>query len=97
MLLREERLAIKSFADERTLSLDRGEFVAGASPEVRRRIVRALRILEAAPDLETLRSVPSFAGATLVSGACSVPVPGGWRITFVWSDDDAWLVRAEEG
>jgi plasmid maintenance system killer protein len=89
-------MAIKSFADEQTLRFDRGELPSDLPSEVARRLVRVLRMIEAAPDLETLRSIPSMRRATLVDGQCSIPIEGGWRITFRWSDEDAWNVRAEE-
>lgn len=55
-----------------------------------------LRALDAAPDLDTLRAVPSLRGATLAAGACAIPVGPGWRVTFRWRDEDAWQVRLEE-
>jgi plasmid maintenance system killer protein len=88
-------VAIRSFADERTMRIERGEPVSGISQLLARRIQRLLRIVDAARDLATVSSAPSVQGAILVEGGCTIPVGSDWTVTFSWHAGDAWNVAVE--
>lgn len=83
---------IRSFRDRRTAALFVGRYGKGIDRSLAQRGQAKLFQLDAAPSLETFRSIP---GASLErlsgnrSGQWSIRVNRQWRICFRWLDGDA--------
>ena len=83
---------IKSFRDRRTETLFHGGHVPLWHPELTRRAMRKLHVIDAATDLRDLRAMPGNRLEKLAgdrSGSWSVRVNDRWRICFRWSDGHA--------
>ena len=83
---------IVSFADSQTEALFRRERVRRIDPKIQRIALRKLLMLDAAEDLETLRSPPGNRLEALKgdrAGFHSIRVNDQWRIVFVWRDGNA--------
>ena len=72
---------IESFADKRTAAIFQGLEVRGLPREVQGTARRKLKIIDAAPSIETLRVPPGSRLETLKSDR-----KGQWRICFRWKD-----------
>ena len=87
---------IKSFAGRETQRVFARERVPRWSPAVHRAALRKLLMLDAAEELEDLRSPPGnrlekLTGAR--AGHYSIRVDDQWRICFRWADGDAYQVE----
>lgn len=88
---------ILSFRDKKTEAFARGEFVkafSGFETQAERR----LAILNAAPSLDTLRTLPSNRLEGLRgdrAGQYSIRINQQWRICFEWQDGDAGASNVE--
>ena len=88
---------IVGYKDKRTEAFARGEFVKdfqGFESQAARR----LSILNAAPDLATLRALPSNRLEALRGdriGQFSIRVSQQWRICFEWQDGQTGPSRVE--
>ena len=80
---------IISYRDRRTERFAAGEFVA-AFQGFERQAAKRLSILNAAPSIDTLRTLPSNRLESLRGdrrGQYSIRINRQWRICFTWSDD----------
>ena len=80
---------IISYRDRRTERFAAGEFVA-AFQGFERQAAKRLSILNAAPSMDTLRTLPSNRLESLRGdrrGQYSIRINRQWRICFTWSDD----------
>ncbi|MXX53918.1 MAG: plasmid maintenance system killer protein [Dehalococcoidia bacterium] len=80
---------IISYRDRRTERFAAGEFVA-AFQGFERQAAKRLSILNAAPSMDTLRTLPSNRLEPLRGdrrGQYSIRINRQWRICFTWSDD----------
>ncbi len=87
---------IKSYADSRTESLMKGTPVRGVSGDLRRRAKRRLLILDAAVNINDLRSPPGNRLEKLKGdrdGQHSIRINKQWRICFRWRGGDAFDVE----
>jgi proteic killer suppression protein len=82
---------IRSFRDKRTEALARGKAPRGIPPDVARRAVNKLFLLDTVTRLEDLSVPPgnrleALAGARL--GQHAIRVNDQWRLCFVWRDGE---------
>ncbi len=80
---------IKSFADKRTRQIYDGQLVKRMDANLQKKVLRRLRYIEAAENIEDLRVPPSNRlekkeGDLL--GSYAIWVNRQWRITFKWID-----------
>ena len=89
---------IRSWRDRRSQEVFEGYFVRGLAHEVQRRAERRLALLHRAASLADVRAVPSNRLEKLqgLQDRWSIRVNDQWRITFRWSDGDAWDVLIED-
>lgn len=83
---------IKSFHDKQTAALFQGLTPKGIAPDVVKRAVAKLALLDAAATLDFLRSPPGNKLEALKgnrAGQHSIRVNGQWRLCFVWREGDA--------
>ncbi|MFA4949023.1 MAG: type II toxin-antitoxin system RelE/ParE family toxin [Candidatus Krumholzibacteriia bacterium] len=83
---------IRSFRDRETERVFRGEGSRHFSPDIQRRALRKLLLLDAAEILDDLRSAPGNRLEKLVgnrSGQHSIRINDRWRICFIWNREDA--------
>ena len=83
---------IRSFRDKRTESLAAGRRPRDVPPQVARRAVTKLFLLDTVTRLEDLRVPPGNRLEALSGnrqGQHSIRVNEQWRICFVWRDGDA--------
>ena len=83
---------IESFADKRTAPVFQGLEVRGLPREIQGVARRKLKIIDAAPSLESLRVPPGNRLEQLKGdrrGHWSVRVNDQWRICFRWRDGNA--------
>jgi len=83
---------IRSFRDRETERIFQRERSRRLPPEIQRTAQRKLLMLEAADNLEDLRSPPSNHLEKLAGdrdGQHSIRVNEQWRVCFRWSDGDA--------
>jgi proteic killer suppression protein len=79
---------ILSYRDKRTTAFATGEFVK-AFQGFEDQAAKRLAILNAAPDLATLRALPSNRLEALKgdrAGQYSIRINQQWRLCFAWSD-----------
>ena len=79
---------ILSYRDRRTERFAAGEFVA-AFQSFEQQAAKRLAILNAAPSIDTLRTLPSNRLEALRGdrqGQYSIRINRQWRVCFVWSD-----------
>ena len=87
---------IKSFADRRTEQLHAGHGPRGIAPDVARRAVRKLFLLDTVTRLEDLRVPPGNRLEALKgdrAGQHSIRVNDQWRLCFLWRDGAAYEVE----
>ncbi len=90
---------IRSFADKETRKLwERGRS-RKIPPDLHRRTLRKLALLNAAGSLDVLRVVPGNRLETLSgdrAGQHSIRINDQYRVCFVWEDDDAYRVEVTD-
>lgn len=82
-------MAIRSFKDKRTASIDDGSVKKGFPTDLVRRAQLLLTVLDAATVLEDLRSPPGNHLEKLSGdrqGQYSIRINKQWRICFVWTE-----------
>ena len=80
---------IDSFADRRTAAIFLGLEVRGLPREIQSPARRKLKIIDAAPSIESLRVPPGNQLEPLKGdrkGHWSIRINGQWRICFRWKD-----------
>jgi proteic killer suppression protein len=80
---------IESFADKRTAAIFQGLEVRGLPREIQDAARRKLKVIDAAPDLGTLRVPPGNRLEALKGdrkGQWSIRINSQWRICFRWKD-----------
>lgn len=80
---------IRSFRDKLTRSIDDGSVRKGFPADLVRRAQQLLVLLDAAKDLNDLRSPPGNRLEKLSGdrqGQHSIRINGQWRICFVWTE-----------
>jgi proteic killer suppression protein len=83
---------IRSFRDHETERVFRGERSRRLSPDIQRRALRKLLLLDAAETLDDLRSAPGNRLEKLAgnrAGQHSIRINDRWRICFCWEREDA--------
>ena len=84
---------IESFADKRTAAIFQGLEVRGLPWEIQETARRKLKIIDAAPSIESLRVPPGNRLETLKGskrkGQWSIRINDQWRICFRWKDGAA--------
>ena len=86
---------IQSYRDKKTERFARGEFVK-AFQGIEVQAAKRLSTLNAAPSLDTLRSLPGNRLEALRgdrAGQYSIRINQQWRICFEWDDGDAYEVE----
>jgi proteic killer suppression protein len=87
---------IRSFADARTEQLHAGRAPRGIAPDLVKRAIRKLFLLDTVTRLEDLRVPPGNHLEALKGdrrGQHSIRVNDQWRICFTWRDGHAWEVE----
>ena len=87
---------IRSFRDKRTESLAHGKAPRNIPPDVAKRAVNKLFLLDTVTRLEDLRVPPGDRLEALAGerrGQHSIRVNDQWRICFVWRNGDAYDVE----
>jgi proteic killer suppression protein len=90
---------IRSFADDATAAIWRGETARRPAPDIQRQALKRLAYLHLARRLEDLFQPPSnrfHALAGFNPPRYSLWVNHQWRITFEWNSTDAVNVRLED-
>ncbi len=87
---------IRSFRDKRTEALARGKAPKNIPPDVAKRAVNKLFLLDTVTRLEDLRVPPgnrleALAGAR--QGQHAIRVNDQWRLCFVWRDGEPYEVE----
>jgi proteic killer suppression protein len=88
---------ISSYRDKKTESFARGEFIK-AFQGFDDQAAKRLAILNAAPDLKTLRALPSNRLEALKgdrTGQYSIRINQQWRICFEWPDGQSGPSQVE--
>ena len=83
---------IKSFANAETAALWAGESVRRLPPDLQRRALAKLQLINAAVELAFLRLPPGNRLEALKggrNGQHSIRINDQWRICFVWTGSDA--------
>jgi proteic killer suppression protein len=83
---------IRSFADKETELIWAGVRSRKLPPDIQKRALDKLKLINAALSVEDLRSPPSNRLHQLKddrAGQHSVSINGQWRICFAWKDGDA--------
>ena len=83
---------IESFADKRTAAIFQGLEVRGLPREIQGTARRKLKIVDAAPTIDSLRVPPGNRLETLKGdrkGQWSIRINGQWRICLRWKDGNA--------
>lgn len=87
---------IHSFADKQTAAIFDGHEVRALPREIQDAARRKLKMIDAAPRLETLRTPPGNrleASKGPRSGQWSIRINDQWRICFRWMESNAHDVR----
>lgn len=87
---------IQSFADKATAAVFAGLEARRLPPAVQETARRKLKLIDAAPSLESLRVPPGNRLEALRGdrkGQWSIRVNDQWRICFRWSEGDAYDVQ----
>ena len=83
---------IRSFKGRNAESVFTGKRVRGLPVDIQQRARRKLRMLDAALDLQDLRTPPSNRLEKLKGGRIgqySIRINSQWRICFIWKDGNA--------
>jgi toxin HigB-1 len=87
---------IRSFADPETEKIWNGLHSRDLPPDIQRRALTKLKMLDAAETLGDLRNPPGNRLHALTddrAGQHSISINTQWRICFVWNDGDALNVE----
>lgn len=87
---------IESFRDKRTAAVFQGQMPKGFPSDIANAAQRKLRMLDAAVQLDDLRSPPGNHLEALSgdrTGQHSIRVNDQWRVCFIWSDGAAHAVE----
>lgn len=87
---------IKSFSDKETERIYHRQFSRKLPRDIQSVALRKLWMLDAAPDLNSLRVPPSNRLEALKGdrkGQHSIRINRQWRICFMWKDGDAYEVE----
>lgn len=87
---------IKSFKDKETEKIYHRGYSQKLSQNIQKIAMRKLWMLDAAPDLNSLRMPPFNRLEALKGdrkGQHSIRINKQWRICFVWSEDNAYEVE----
>ena len=87
---------IRSFADKRTAAIFAGHAVRGLPESIQQRARMKLVAIDAASDLDDLRSPPGNRLEVLRGnrrGQRSIRINDQWRVCFIWRDGAAWEVE----
>lgn len=87
---------IRSFRDKLSEAVDDGSVKKGFPPELIRRAQQLLSLLDAAADINDLRSPPGNRLEKLSGdreGQYSIQINRQWRICFVWRNGGAEMVE----
>jgi proteic killer suppression protein len=90
------RAVIRSFARDETRALFEGHRIRGLPEDIQERAALKLFVIDAADELEDLRSPPGNRLERLVgdrAGQHSIRINDRWRICFTWRDGDAYHVE----
>ena len=83
---------IRSFADKQTAAIFAGLAVRGLTQDIQKRARIKLKMLDAAKELQDLRSPPGNRLEELRGdrmGTYSIRVNDQWRICFAWAEGEA--------
>ena len=87
---------IKTFRSKETEKIYNREFSSKLPSNIQRTALKKLWMLDAAPDINTLRVPPSNHLEALKAerkGQHSIRINKQWRICFVWNNGDAFDVE----
>ena len=87
---------IKTFRSKETEKIYNREISKKVPPDIQRTALKKLWMLDAAPDINTLRVPPSNHLEALKGerkGQHSIRINKQWRICFVWNNGDAFDVE----
>ncbi len=87
---------IRSFKDKETEKIYNREYSRRFPNDIQRIAMKKLWMLDAAPDLSSLRVPPGNRLETLKGdriGRYSIRINDQWRICFKWSDNNAYDVE----
>jgi proteic killer suppression protein len=87
---------IKTFKSKETEKVYNREISKKLPPDIQRTALKKLWMLDAAPDINTLRVPPSNHLEALKGerkGQHSIRINKQWRICFVWNNGDAFDVE----
>jgi proteic killer suppression protein len=87
---------IKTFKSKETEKIYNREISKKLPPDIQRTALKKLWMLDAAPDINTLRVPPSNHLEALKGerkGQHSIRINKQWRICFVWNNGDAFDVE----
>lgn len=87
---------IASFKNKNTENIFRGEFVKGLPPDIQRRALNKLRVLNSILDIAELLNPPSNRLEALKGdrqGQYSIRINNQWRICFRWENGNAFQVH----
>jgi proteic killer suppression protein len=87
---------IKTFKSKETEKIYNREIPKKLPPDIQRTALKKLWMLDAAPDINTLRVPPSNHLESLKGerkGQHSIRINKQWRICFVWNNGDAFDVE----
>jgi proteic killer suppression protein len=87
---------IKTFRSKETEKIYNREFSSKLPSNIQRTALKKLWMLDAAPDINTLRVPPSNHLEALKGerkGQHSIRINKQWRICFVWNNSDAFDVE----
>ena len=87
---------IKTFRSKETEKIYNREISKKLPPDIQRTALKKLWMLDAAPDINTLRVPPSNHLEALKGerkGQHSIRINKQWRICFVWNNGDAFDVE----
>jgi len=87
---------IKTFKSKETEKIYNREISKKLPPDIQRTALKKLWMLDAAPDINSLRVPPSNHLEALKGerkGQHSIRINKQWRICFIWKDGDAYDVE----
>ena len=87
---------IKSFKSKETEKIYNREYSRKLPQDIQKNALKKLWMLDAAPDLESLKIPPGNRLELLHGdreGQCSIRINDQWRICFFWSENNAYDVE----
>lgn len=94
--LRYYSLVIKTFKSKETEKIYNRQISRKLPPDIQRNALKKLWMLDAAPDINSLRIPPANYLEVLKGehkGQHSIRINKQWRICFIWKDGDAFDVE----